>query len=163
MEGRRLRRIVALQAVFGIGIAIIAGCEREDPALGREVVAGDRTSDPGSLREIMAGLGREMDEMARGFWIGDLASVEAAARSIAAHPRVAMQERARIQDALGSAFAGFVRADRSVHDAALRVAASAASGDMVATLGEWNELQSECVNCHQTFRDRLRNGPVNSR
>ncbi len=166
MRERRPFWLVGANIVFAsclvLGFAAGCGNERAGSKASRE---GERSHDPdpGRLRDVMLQLGEDMNAISGGLWRGDLAAVEVAALAIAGHPHVSADERTRIQTALGPAFAEFARADRFVHDAAIRVAESAAAGNMTSTLDEMVDLQTGCVNCHEMFRERLRSSAGGSR
>ena len=160
MERRKCGWLTVSCIVLGIGL--VTGCDREG-SMPESDVTEVATPAPGLLRNIMLGLGDDMNEISRGLWLGDLAVVEAAASAIAGHPHVSETERVRIQGVLGAGFSDFVRADRVVHDAALRLAAAAAARSPASALGELADLQAGCVGCHQAFRERLRQASRDAR
>ncbi len=138
-------------------LALGVGCSDEAPtSIADSKVAEMEIADPGLLRTIMVDLGIDMSEISRGLWLDDLSLVATAAKSVAEHPHVSDEERARIQVVLDANFADFIQSDRRVHDAAVRLSTAAASGDLTATLNHLAELQGGCVACHQDFRERLR-------
>ncbi len=108
------------------------------------------------LKVIMRQLGQDMDALNAALWARDFGALGTAATSIAKHPHVSPQEKARVQAVLGPDFAAFGAADRRVHDAAMRTAGAAANEDTDQVLSELGSLQAGCVACHDAFRDRLR-------
>ena len=109
------------------------------------------------LREIMVGLGEESSRLDASLWVEDFDAMAAAADSIANHPKVSDTDRALIQTALGPDFAEFVKGDQRVHETGLALSEAAAAQNMEEALVLYAQLQRECVACHTSFRDRLKN------
>lgn len=103
----------------------------------------------------MQGLEADMAAGAHGLWIEDRASVEAAARRIAEHPRVTPEQMSIIQATLGEGFAAFARHDHDVHDAAVAFAEAAAGAEVADLLAGYVRIQEGCVSCHSAFRTRV--------
>ena len=159
-----------------LGVLLAAGCAttpadppaaEEPPAATvhvQEHAAPDRAHEhaapdhaaAGDLGSIMVGLGDDMTAASQALWLDDMAALATAADSIASHPHVSPEERTRIQGALGADFAGFVKADKVVHDSAARLADAARAKDSAAVLTALAEVQTGCVACHSEFRDPLR-------
>lgn len=116
-----------------------------------------RVALPG-LFTIMAGLEEDMVRVSRGLWTGQLDSVAVAARAIANHPTVPSPEAARIAEILGSDMADFKSFDTRVHDLSIELAEHARAGDLAAVLSTEARLREGCANCHDTFRERIRQG-----
>ena len=125
--------------------------------------AAHGTTDPharhaggsGDLKSIMVDLGERMEQAQGALWADDLAGVQAAAQAVADHPHVAPTEMSRIQGLLGPEFSDFAKADKRVHDAAVRLADAAGDSDVAAVLRELGAVQTGCVACHASFRERL--------
>ena len=164
----RRGRAVLLGACF-----LVVACEGSGPgaAEGGEGAAGAAGAEHGSgagadhaaameggetLLAIMRQLRVDMDRASHGLWMGQLDSVAVAARAVADHPHVSVDERTRISGILGDRFPGFVTWDRAVHDAAVGLAEAAAAGDANATVAALGQVQTGCVSCHEAFREELR-------
>jgi len=107
------------------------------------------------LLVIMQRLERDVQDLHRGVWLGDLELVAASARSIANHPRVPPEEREAIAAILGDQFGGFAALDREVHDLAVAIADSASVWSPERVLDPWNRMARACLACHARYRDRL--------
>lgn len=151
-------RLAACTASLAVALTLACGPQAPNPLAEQPnfTVVEVATADPGLLLTIMIGLGKDMETISRALWRDDLATVAKAAGAIADHPHVSTAERERIQATLGDRFPEFVKGDHRVHESAVRLAESAAGGDMNAVLEELGELQSGCVACHDAFRDELR-------
>jgi cytochrome c556 len=141
-----------------IAFLTLVGCTAVDkaPSADAQLEEAPAQPDPGTLKAVMAGIAADMDSVHGGLWAEDLVQVERAATSIAGHPHVSADERSRIQQILGADFGDFVAGDKRVHNAAVALAAAAAANDMANVLSPLGELESGCVGCHSTFRDRLK-------
>ena len=127
----------------------------------QEAVEGaPRVALPG-LFSIMAGLQADMATVSRGLWIENFDTIAAGATAVADHPMVPQGERQRIAEILGGDMSRFGAMDQAVHDLAVRLAEAADRGAVDEVLSAEAELRRGCVDCHSTFRDRLRDALAN--
>ncbi len=119
--------------------------------------AGTRAALP-SLFTIMLGLQGDLDRISHGLWTESYDSIAAAATGVADHPRVPPEEASLIAGILGSDMARFQALDREVHDLSVQLAEQARARDLEAVLETDARLRTGCVECHTTFRERLRAG-----
>lgn len=148
-------------------LAALSGCEKKSRDNARDKPPAGKASGPAgkqpaqttagpTLKIVMQGLGANMARLMGGLWFERWWVVEQEAKKIADHPRASKQELARIKKILGKDMPKFVAQDKVVHDAALRLHKIAGKGDTTAILRELGTIQKGCVDCHATFRKRLR-------
>lgn len=167
MERNRIMRSWALVLL----LATFACTEAQEPdGAGEPAAAADTTGDPHAeaaamaemalpgLFDIMMGLQADMYRVSRGLWLARPDTVARGARSIADHPRIPADEIRVIRDLLGDDTGRFQELDRRVHDLAVQLAEAADAGDMEAVLTTEAELRSGCLQCHEEFRERIRDG-----
>lgn len=175
--------------VFGAVIAM-AGCgtppdqepealdrtteaEADSPTLESGPDAGDRphsgaepahahggSGDPAPLLQIMQGLGTEMTSLTYGLMTEDGEQVATSAHAMADHAPISQDDLDRIHQELGAEMAEFERLDEAVHEGSIRLHEAAESGDTDEVLSRLNELQRNCMACHERFRERLRTNPA---
>lgn len=132
-----------------------AGVAPESRVAGDSAVSGMRGVLPG-LFGIMAGLQNDMARIDRGLWLGRLDTIAAAARSVADHAAIPADEVDAVASVLGAEMSRFQEMDVRVHDDAVRLADAAGREDLDAVLEAQASLRRGCVECHRTFRERLR-------
>ncbi len=121
------------------------------------VATGTRAALP-SLFSLMLGLQGDLDGISHGLWTESYDSIAAAAQRVADHPRVTPEDASMIAGILGADMARFQALDGNVHDLSVELAEHARARDFQAILDTEARLRAGCVECHTTFRDRLREG-----
>lgn len=109
-----------------------------------------------SLRQVMQGLGQEMCRLNGAILKEDFTQAAVSAQAIAEHPRPPLGERLRIMAELGSDMPRFKRGDDAVHDSAMALKAAAERKEPAAVLEHYLHLMAGCVECHNSFRARVR-------
>ncbi|GEM_PF-873341 len=109
-----------------------------------------------SLKDLMIQLGKDMNGINDGIWQEDFPAIASSAAAISGHPHVGASTRARLKKTLGKDMMLFGKGDKKVHDTALRLGEAAKAKDMKLVLTELTNLQNGCVECHASFRSRLR-------
>ena len=108
------------------------------------------------LRPLMVELAQDMDRIATGLWHEDYDLIEEGAQSIAHHPKIPPSQLAKIKEALGREFNGFVSMDKSVHTTATELVQAARARNWSAVLDTHERLKRGCTSCHTAYRERLR-------
>lgn len=167
MTGSRLRRstrtTTTLPLLLGLaltGAACGGGGEPagESEAAGPAAVAtGTRAALP-SLFSLMLGLQGDLDGISHGLWTESYDSIAAAAQRVADHPRVTPEDASIVAGILGADMVRFQALDGNVHDLSVELAEHARARDLQAILDTEARLRAGCVECHTTFRERLREG-----
>jgi cytochrome c556 len=162
---RHRTRITTLFAT--LALAACGGAPADPPE--QESAPGDTAVEPPAetavtraalpgLFDIMMGLEGEMARVGHGVWLADFEIIAAAADGIAAHPAIPADELKLLRAGLGDDMIGFRDLDTRVHDLALELKAAAEEADMEAVLSSDAALRTACVTCHDTFRERIRDG-----
>ena len=125
-------------------------------ALASILSASAYANEPPSLLQIMQQLGRDLNQISDGMLSEDYAAIAKAAQAIAEHPLPRVAERTKIIGGLGADAGRFRQGDQAVHDAALAVKDAAATADNAQILQSYMGLVQGCMDCHNTFRARVR-------
>tara|TARA_R100001369_G_scaffold38512_3_gene64321 strand:- start:1455 stop:2048 length:594 start_codon:yes stop_codon:yes gene_type:complete len=110
------------------------------------------SNEPLMLRGIMQNLSTDMQQITGAMAMEDWQQVAQAATRVADHPQPTMSERLRIMAFLGTDAAIFKGYDQRVHTAAMKLAEAARREEGGAAIKAFAEVQSNCLGCHQTFR-----------
>lgn len=114
-----------------------------------------RAAEPLALRQIMSDLGQDAQAITDGLSREDYDLVANAAQRIANHPRPPLMERGRLLAYLGVEMPRMKGFDDQTHAAANAVAQAARERDGQAVIVAFGRLQTACLSCHQTFRQRI--------
>jgi len=114
-----------------------------------------QAAEPLELQKVMKELGKNMQVITDGISRENWELVAKTAPLIAAHPQPPMSEKMRIMSFMGTEMSKFKAFDGETHEAAheLEHAAHEKSGQKVITA--FQQVQTTCLNCHQTFRGKF--------
>ena len=137
---------------FGIGLGICAllGALLYGGSAG-PVSAGEQPV----LKKLMADLLSDVQVLNQGMFFTDYKKVSEAAKRIAHHPPIRMEQRKKIKKELGPKMAEFKGFDMKVHGAALEISKAADKGDQDGIIKNYNLMITNCMQCHIQFRDRV--------
>ena len=107
------------------------------------------------LKQLMAQLYTDLQEVNYGLLYSDMKKVAEAAKRIAQHPPIQVEQRKKIAKTLGPKMGEFKGYDMKVHGAAVTLAELAAKGDLSGAATSYNTMINNCVRCHQKFREQV--------
>lgn len=107
---------------------------------------------PLALRTIMQEMGKNMQIVTDGISRGDWELVEKTVPPIADHRQPPDSEKARIIAFFGAEMGRFKAYDSETHDHAMAVGDAAKAKDGLAVILAFQQLQTSCYSCHNTFR-----------
>jgi len=114
-----------------------------------------QAAEPLELQKVMKELGKNMQVVTDGISREDWELVAKTAPLIAAHPQPPVSEKMRIMKFMGPEMSNFKALDGETHEAAhgLEHAAHEKNGQKV--IAAFQQVQTTCLNCHQTFRGKF--------
>ena len=118
------------------------------PALSQE----SARSKPLALRQIMKDMGRNMQAVVDAIAHEDWARAAKAAAAVADHPEPPLTEKVRILAFIGADAGKFRGFDDKSGKAAKALQEAAARVDGPAVIAAFAEMQTACLECHQSFR-----------
>lgn len=112
-------------------------------------------AEPLEFKSVMKELGKNMQVITDGISREDWELVAKTAPMIATHPQPPISEKMRIMKFMGPEMSRFKAFDGETHEAAhnLELAAQEKDGQKVITA--FRQVQTTCLNCHQTFRGKF--------
>jgi len=119
-------------------------------------MAEDAAPEALALQKIMADLGEAIQAVTDGISREDWSLVKTSAASIAVHPTPPLSEKARLLAYMGTNMSQFKAHDNKTHLAAVELGKRAEEKDGVQVIVAFAELQQTCLNCHQRFRESLK-------
>lgn len=114
-----------------------------------------QAAEPLELQKVMKELGKNMQVITDGISREDWALVAKTAPLIAAHPQPPVSEKMRIMKFMGSEMAKFKAFDGETHEAAHGLEHAAHEKDGHKVIAAFQQVQTTCLNCHQTFRSKF--------
>ncbi len=114
-----------------------------------------QAADPLELQKVMKELGKNMQVITDGISREDWELVAKTAPLIAAHPQPPVTEKLRIMKFMGSEMAKFKALDGETHEAAHGLEHTAHEKDGQKVIAAFQQVQTTCLNCHQTFRGKF--------
>jgi cytochrome c556 len=111
-----------------------------------------QAAEPLALKQVMMDLGKHMQTITDGISREDWVLVEKTAPSIAEHPQPPLAEKMRIMSFMGSNMGKFKDLDEQTHEAAHELLHAAQTKDGQKVIAAFQQVQSACLSCHQTFR-----------
>lgn len=114
-----------------------------------------QAAEPLELQKVMKDLGKNMQVITDGISREDWTLVAKTAPLIAAHPQPPVSEKMRIMKFMGSEMSKFKSFDGETHEAAHSLEHAAHEKDGHKVIAAFKQLQTTCLNCHQTFRGKF--------
>ncbi|MDZ4203104.1 MAG: cytochrome c [Gallionella sp.] len=114
-----------------------------------------QAAEPLELQKVMKELGKNMQVITDGISREDWALVAKTAPLIAAHPQPPVFEKIRIMKFMGSEMSKFKAFDGETHEAARILEHAANEKDGHKVIAAFKQVQTTCLNCHQTFRGKF--------
>lgn len=114
-----------------------------------------QAAEPLELQKVMKELGKNMQVITDGISREDWALVAKTAPLIASHPQPPVSEKMRIMKFMGPEMSKFKAFDGETHDAAHGLEHAAHEKDGHKVIVAFQHVQTTCLNCHQTFRDKF--------
>ncbi|MBK9159958.1 MAG: cytochrome c [Nitrosomonadales bacterium] len=118
-------------------------------------VSHAQAAEPLELQKVMKELGKNMQAITDGIAREDWELVAKTAPHIAAHPQPPMAEKMRIMSFMGSEMSKFKALDAETHKAAHGLEHAAHEKDGQKVIAAFQQVQTTCLNCHQTFRSKF--------
>jgi cytochrome c556 len=112
--------------------------------------------EPQALLPIMLGMSADLAGLLQAMWLDDYDGLSERARRLAQHAPISAAEIARVESVLGAEMKAFEAADAVMHSAAVRMSEAADARNIDRLLEDLAAVQRGCVECHNTFRTRLR-------
>lgn len=114
-----------------------------------------QATEPLELQKVMKELGKNMQIITDGISREDWALVAKTAPLIAAHPQPPVSEKMRIMKFMGPEMSKFKAFDGETHEAAHGLEHAAHERDGQKVIAAFQQVQTTCLNCHQTFRGKF--------
>lgn len=114
-----------------------------------------QAAEPLELQKVMKELGKNMQVITDGISREDWALVAKTAPLIAAHPQPPVSEKMRIMKFMGPEMSKFKAFDGETHEAAHGLEHAAHERDGQKVIAAFQQVQTTCLNCHQTFRGKF--------
>lgn len=114
-----------------------------------------QAAEPLELQKVMKELGRNMQVITDGISREDWELVAKTAPLIAAHPQPPVSEKMRIMKFMGPEMSKFKALDGETHEAAHGLEHAAHEKDGQKVIASFQQVQTTCLNCHQTFRSKF--------
>lgn len=114
-----------------------------------------QAAEPLELQKVMKELGRNMQVITDGISREDWELVAKTAPLIAAHPQPPVSEKMRIMKFMGPEMSKFKAFDGVTHEAAHGLEHAAHEKDGQKVIAAFQQVQTSCLNCHQTFRGKF--------
>ncbi|MDD4979614.1 MAG: cytochrome c [Gallionella sp.] len=114
-----------------------------------------QAAEPLELQKVMKELGKNMQVITDGISREDWELVANTAPLIAAHPQPPVSEKMRIMKFMGGEMSKFKALDGETHEAAHGLEHVAHEKDGHKVIDAFQRVQTTCLNCHQTFRDKF--------
>jgi len=114
-----------------------------------------QAAEPLELQKVMKELGRNMQVITDGISREDWVLVAKTAPLIAAHPQPPVSEKMRIMKFMGPEMSKFKAFDGVTHEAAHGLEHAAHEKDGQKVIAAFQQVQTSCLNCHQTFRGKF--------
>lgn len=114
-----------------------------------------QAAEPLELQKVMKELGKNMQVITDGISREDWELVAKTAPLIAAHPQPPVSEKMRIMKFMGPEMSKFKAFDGETHDAAHSLEHVAHQKDGHKVIAAFQQVQTTCLNCHQTFRGKF--------
>ena len=111
--------------------------------------------DPPSLQFLMAQMGQKVQLMMTGILYDNFELIAVSADYVLDHPKPA-NDLPLIKQELGAEMANFKRIDGIVHSSAQAIFDAANDHNMNEVARNYGKMMRGRVECHDTFRDRLR-------
>ena len=114
-----------------------------------------QASEPLELQKVMKELGKNMQVITDGISREDWELVTKTAPLIASHPQPPVSEKLRIMKFMGPEMSKFKAFDGETHEAAHGLEHAAHEKDGQKVIAAFQQVQTSCLNCHQTFRGKF--------
>ncbi|MBA4381111.1 MAG: cytochrome C [Sideroxydans sp.] len=114
-----------------------------------------QAAEPLELQKVMKDLGRNMQVITDGISREDWELVAKTAPLIASHPQPPVSEKMRIMKFMGPEMSKFKALDGETHEAAHSLEHAAHEKDGQKVIAAFQQVQTSCLNCHQTFRGKF--------
>jgi|CXWL01.1.fsa_nt_gi cytochrome c556 len=114
-----------------------------------------QAAEPLELQKVMKELGKNMQVITDGISREDWELVAKTAPLIASHPQPPVSEKMRIVKFMGSEMSKFKAFDGETHEAAHGLEHAAHEKDGQKVIAAFQQVQTTCLNCHQTFRGKF--------
>ncbi len=114
-----------------------------------------QAAEPLELQKVMKELGKNMQVITDGIAREDWALVAMTAPHIAEHPQPPVSEKLRIMKFMGPEMSNFKAFDMKTHEAAHDLMHAAHAKDGQKVIAAFQQVQTTCLNCHQTFRGKF--------
>ncbi len=114
-----------------------------------------QAAEPLELQKVMKELGKNMQVITDGIAREDWALVARTAPHIAEHPQPPVSEKLRIMKFMGPEMSKFKAFDMKTHEAAHDLMHAAHDKDGQKVIAAFQQVQTTCLNCHQTFRGKF--------
>lgn len=114
-----------------------------------------QAAEPLELQKVMKELGKNMQVITDGISREDWELVAKTAPLIAAHPQPPVSEKMRIMKFMGPEMSKFKAFDGVTHEAAHGLEHAAHEKDGQKVIAAFQQVQTSCLNCHQTFRGKF--------
>ncbi|TNC95225.1 MAG: cytochrome c class II [Gallionellaceae bacterium] len=114
-----------------------------------------QAAEPLELQKVMQELGRNMQVITDGISREDWELVAKTAPHIAEHPQPPVSEKMRIMKFMGPEMSKFKALDGKTHEAAHDLLHAANEKDGQKVIAAFQQVQTTCLNCHQTFRGKF--------
>ena len=114
-----------------------------------------QAAEPLELQKVMKELGKNMQVITDGISRENWELVAKTAPLIAAHPQPPMSEKMRIISFMGAEMSKFKAFDGETHEAAHGLEHAAHEKDGQKVIAAFQQVQTTCLNCHQTYRGKF--------
>jgi cytochrome c556 len=114
-----------------------------------------QAAEPLELQKVMKELGKNMQIITDGISREDWELVAKTAPLIATHPQPPVSEKMRIMKFMGAEMSKFKAFDGVTHEAAHELEHAAHEKDGHKVIAAFQQVQTSCLNCHQTFRGKF--------
>jgi cytochrome c556 len=118
-------------------------------------VTHGQAAEPLELQKVMKELGKNMQVITGGISREDWELVAKTAPHIAEHPQPPVSEKLRIMKFMGPEMSNFKAFDMKTHEAAHDLMHAAHAKDGQKVIAAFQQVQTTCLNCHQTFRGKF--------
>jgi len=112
-------------------------------------------AEPPSLKTVMMKIGVKTQSILRGMLNDNFRQIAKSAVYVIDHPKPA-NDIPKIKAELGIEMKEFKRIDMLVHDSATGIIEAAQNEDMEAVAKNFGIMTTNCIACHDSFRERIR-------